>query len=181
LYAFGQFIFIDTLSGTGNLYPHVSLWIAVFFFLLPIKPCIRRFEGDVDRDDDETYTKNKRVFMDDYDRSNPVTSKEATLQHLDALAATERSEDKLAKLKIQRLLVVKGGDYGSMKTYAGGENTMANKATEIFKRNTGFKVPSVVKIEQDKDSDSCIEGEQNRILKNNFFPPINLRNGVPLQ
>jgi hypothetical protein len=120
--------------------------------------------------------------MDDYDRSNPVTSKEATLQHLDALSANEKSEDKLAKLKIQRLLVEQGGDFGSLKKYADGEKSLANKAIDMFKKNIGFKVPPVVeKMEKVKDSDNCIEGEQNSLVKTGFLPPINQRRVVPLQ
>ena len=40
---------------------------------------------DIKRDDSETYFRNKSKFLNDYDRSNPVTSKEAVLRHLETL------------------------------------------------------------------------------------------------
>ena len=40
---------------------------------------------DIKRDDSETYFRNKSKFLNDYDRSNPVTSKEAVLRHLESL------------------------------------------------------------------------------------------------
>ena len=103
LYALGQYIFITKLSEAANYIciPIMIFWI--IYYIVPKDVFLQKCENKVKRDDDETYSKNKLQFILDYDRSNPLTVKEATLKHLDELAKMENDEDKLSNIKTKRL------------------------------------------------------------------------------
>ena len=109
LYALGQFIFVSNLSDGENFLPHFALWISLLLVLFPFKTLLRRCHGDISRDDDETYNKNKAKFLNDYDRSNPITSKDATLKHLENMHSEQRYDgnlrfNELFKQKLQSML-----------------------------------------------------------------------------
>lgn len=67
-YALGQFIFITELSEGENWYPHIPLWLSVLGMLVPCRQMFSKCTGEVERDDEETYLKNKTKFITDYDR-----------------------------------------------------------------------------------------------------------------
>jgi hypothetical protein len=62
---------------------------------MPIRTLLDKLANDPDRDETETYDKNKLTFPDDYDRSNPVTKDKATIKFLEELS--ELTQDKTEK------------------------------------------------------------------------------------
>ena len=155
LYALGQFIFINSLSDSKNQLPQIILWISVASWLLPVSYLFRKCEGSIIRDDNETYQNNKTKFLNDYDRSNPITTKEATLKHLQDLEDLENSDDKKMELEQQRLQILQNDNFGNLIKYA--DNKKLSQSTTIdsgkqAKENT----PQNFTFNFMKNSKSCI-------------------------
>ena len=108
---------------------------------MPVSFLFHKCEGSIIRDDNETYQKNKTKFLNDYDRSNPITSKEATLRHLLDLENEEKSEEKKIELEEQRLRILHNDNFGNLIDYA--DNKKMSQSTSI----TSAKLPSEAPIQ----------------------------------
>ena len=122
------------------MYPQIALWVSIIYLIIPFRYFFRSCEGNISRDDGETYTKKRIEFLTDYGRSNPVTSKEATLEHLTLLEKQEKSEEERTKLHEQFLQVKKGGNFSGLLQYAqSNHKEVPKKLKNRFIKNDGFR------------------------------------------
>jgi hypothetical protein len=139
LYSLGQFVFVNTLSEGENIFPQIALWVSLVYLIIPFRYFFRKCEGNISRDDEETFSKNKVKFLTDYPRSNPVTCKEATLAHLTLLEEQEKSLDRLQELKQQKLMILKGGDFGNLVKYAEKQKEFVSQYRNRFNKEKNVK------------------------------------------
>jgi len=77
LYGIGNFVFLNSLSNGGNKHGQWSLWFMIAYIILPVRMILNLFTDNIEKDDDPEYSKVCINFINDYDRSNPMTSNEA--------------------------------------------------------------------------------------------------------
>ena len=165
LYALGQYIFITKLSEAANYICLPIMIFSILYYIVPKDIFLRKCQKNVFRNDDETYLKNKHKFIIDYDRSNPLTLKEATLAHLDELEKMEKDQEELNKIEEKRrnlqdkTIFDNLKDYGQKqsleqrvnKTY--GNETSPNDESDRAKvANKYLKKVQALKVEDLKDS-----------------------------
>jgi hypothetical protein len=85
LYGFGNFIVVYILSDYKNHWVHIGLWVTFINMFIPMRSLCRYCEGDVSRKGAKTYQEVKHTFQTDYNRSNPITAQEATIDYLNML------------------------------------------------------------------------------------------------
>ena len=116
-YALGQFIFISALSEGSNQFCLPVMIITIGYYIIPKDILLHRFENTISRDDSETYKKNKRNFLTDYDRTNPLTSKEVTIKYLQDCEQMEDDQEKLEEIKKEKLKLQNSSTFDSIKIY----------------------------------------------------------------
>jgi hypothetical protein len=131
LYAIGQFIFINALSEGRNQACLPIVIVCVCYFLIPKDFIMHKCETTISRDDSETYSNNRIKFLIDYDRSNPLTAKEATLNHLDKMETQEKDETKLQKIRDMRAKMQMSSVFGSLEDY-GKKRSLEQRVNRIF-------------------------------------------------
>ena len=77
LYAISNYIFLNELSDGENDHGQWSLWFVIGYIILPVRLLLNLFTDSIDRDDSYKYSQEWVRFIQDYDRSNPMTSNKA--------------------------------------------------------------------------------------------------------
>jgi hypothetical protein len=93
LYGIGNHVFLDELSDGKNKHGQVAMWFMVGYILLPVRIILNIFTDKVNRDDEPSYSRVRLNFIQDYDRSNPMTANEAKTQFLRDLKANQNDDD----------------------------------------------------------------------------------------
>ena len=94
----GVIVFIWTLAVWGmtaelsdgkNFYPIIHVFFAFIYLVLPIRSILSKFVPDVEKNDTQLYEKERWGFLNDYDRTNPKSQKEAKLQFFKEMSERE--------------------------------------------------------------------------------------------
>lgn len=131
--------FISNLSEGGIIFPLVHLLFTIVYSFIPKRVIFHKCETHVIRDDSETYEKNKLSFLTDYDRSNPITSKEATLAHLDLMESQETADEELENLKDRRVSLLQQTVFASIQKY-GQNRSLKQRVKRIFGQKEDIEV-----------------------------------------
>lgn len=81
LYGVSNYIFLKQLKGS-NLIGIISIIVPVVCMFIPFRLLARKWVKEVKRSETQTYFLNMLDFNSDYDRANPVTDEQATLNYL---------------------------------------------------------------------------------------------------
>lgn len=81
LYGLSNYLFLNQLRG-DNTIGFVSFIFSIGYLLVPAQYLVQKFLKDVERPDNKTYQLHMLDFNTDYDRENPVTDEEATMNYL---------------------------------------------------------------------------------------------------
>lgn len=80
LYAISNYVFLRDLSDNKNTHGQWSLWFTLAYVILPVRMVTSLFTDTVSRDDKFSYSGERFAFIQDFDRSNPMTSTFAKAQ-----------------------------------------------------------------------------------------------------
>ena len=143
-YTWGQYIFVNSLSNGQNQLCLPIMIVSIIYWLTPKEYLLHKCQTSIKRDDAETFTKSKYQFLTDYDRSNPLTSKEATLRYLHELELREDNKDESDKIRdrIRKLRIT--SIFDSLQNY-GQQRSLEQRVQRIFgvsKENNTTKVRS---------------------------------------
>jgi len=97
IYGVANYIFLNELRGS-NLVGLISIFVPLIYMLLPLKLLAKKLVSEVKRSDSKQYQLYMLDFNIDYDRANPVTDEEATLNYLKKIER-EANIKKLNKIR----------------------------------------------------------------------------------
>lgn len=105
--------------------------ITIGYYIIPKDIILHKCENTISRDDNETYTKNRFKFLTDYDRTNPLTSKEATLKYLEELEKYEENQEKIDEIKDQKSKLQISSLFASIQNY-GKNRSLEQRVNRIY-------------------------------------------------
>ncbi|CAI2381736.1 unnamed protein product [Moneuplotes crassus] len=94
LYALSNYLFLNELSDHENQHGQWALWFMIAYIVLPVRLLLNLFTDSIEKDGEMTYESRMTTFINDYDRSNPMTSNEARREFLLALKTRNNAENK---------------------------------------------------------------------------------------
>ena len=97
LYGFSNFFWVVCLR-TENEVGTISILTAIAYIIMPVRTLLDRCQSEPARKDDMTYENYKFTFVHDYDRTNPVTKKDAQKEYLEKLkeeAGTKEEKEQI--------------------------------------------------------------------------------------
>ena len=138
LYGLSMFAFSDILS-EGEAVIGLVAWIfTIIYLLLPVRVILQKCRSEVFRHDDMTHEKHKVTFLSDYDRSNPMTEKEANIKFIEEMAAAgEMDKDQVEQRK---QYYAQGGRYGGIMHYGDSANGLQGRVYNTY-RPTFMVIP----------------------------------------
>ncbi|CAI2383775.1 unnamed protein product [Moneuplotes crassus] len=140
LYATGQYYFVQELAEGENKFVMPIVVLAMMYYLLPVDLLLSKCENDISRDDNETYLKNKLKFLTDYDRSNPVTSQEATKRYQEMQSPSKFSSQEETKSPHKETGPEASTDVLELLALYGMNTSGPSKVNRIEGEIEGFKV-----------------------------------------
>jgi hypothetical protein len=140
LYSISNYVFLFELSDHKNDHGQYSCWFTIAFVLFPIQTLLGMIVEKVKRDENVKYTDVKFTFIQDYDRSNPMTANKAKARYLMELnekQAENASEEEKNKLKSELESLKNKDNLSSILNY-----TANSKGLEIGKLSKANKKPA---------------------------------------
>lgn len=120
-------MFEDVLNGHRLGIGLAAFLLTLAYLFLPIRYCINKCASQVWRHDEMTYEKHCSTFLTDYNRSNPMTQKEANLKYLEKMS--EAGELDKQMYDQQRQYYSQLGRFGGVMHYGAQVN---NIQTRVF-------------------------------------------------
>jgi hypothetical protein len=132
LYGISIFAFGDILSEQENTIGLIAFLCTLIYLFLPVRYIINRCTKDVWRYDDMTYEKHSITFFDDYNRSNPMSEKEANLAYIEKMKESGELDKQQYEAKKNQLN--QGGRYGGVMNY-GQQASLQARAYQTYQPN----------------------------------------------
>lgn len=125
-----MFIFKEELAEGESTLAIVILILVIIYLLLPITAFIHKFSREVFRHDTMEYRKHSITFLSDYDRANPMSSKEANEKYLEKIAEAGTLDKEQAEK--QKQAFAQGGRFGGIMNYGAVNFGMQYRATANY-------------------------------------------------
>jgi len=119
LYAIGNYVFEQKLSDNKNTHGQYALWVMIAYYVFPIGFIINTFTLNVKRDNNLKYEKVRFQFVQDYDRSNPMTENTAKAKYFRELRESAEDGNEEDKKRIDEELgnIQNQGKFGTLFKY----------------------------------------------------------------
>ena len=140
LYSISNYVFLYELSNHTNDHGQYSWWFTIAFVVFPVQTLLGMVIENVKRDENIKYTDAKFTFIQDYDRSNPMSANKARAKYLIELnekQAQNASEEEKKKLKAELDSLKNNDGLSSILNY-----TANSKGLEIGKLSNVNKKPA---------------------------------------
>jgi hypothetical protein len=147
IYAMSILIFSDVLSGSNEIIVGLIAFIGTLvYFFLPIRYFINKCRKEVWRHDDMTYEKNFEYFLTDYNRSNPMSEKQANIAFIEKL----KESGKLKEEQYQQHFnyYQQGSRFSGVMQYGAQFNNLQNRVISTYQPafvpgGQGYAMPMV--------------------------------------
>ena len=131
IYAISILMFSDVLSGSNEITVGLIAFIGtLIYFFLPIRYCINKCRKEVWRHDEMTYEKNFEFFLTDYNRSNPMTEKEANIEFIKKLKESGKIKEDQYKQQVN--YYQQGGRFNGVMQYGAQFNNLQNRVMNTY-------------------------------------------------
>ena len=131
LYSLSMLIFMAELSN-GQISIALFLFLSILGYLfIPVTYIIHKlFSKKIERDDSIEYKTHSLTFITDYDRANPMSSKDANLKFMERMEEAGKLDKQQAAR--QRMAISQGGRFGGIMSYGQMNRGMQSRAASNF-------------------------------------------------
>jgi hypothetical protein len=139
LYAIGNYVFCYRLSEGDNTHGQWALWFMIAYYVFPIGFLLNSVSVKVKRDNKLTYNEVRYGFVQDYDRTNPMTERAAKVEYFREIkekggAEAEDNKEDIEKFALADLAI--GNDkLGGIMNYG----HLGGKSSKKSKKDVGKK------------------------------------------
>ena len=130
LYGLSLFVFTNIMSNGTNFVGLIAFILSIWFILVPVRMILAKWTPDVFRRDEMTYERHSMTFLTDYNRANPMTSKEAYMEYYDKLKEAGEIDSK--KYEQHRNIFNNAGRFGGVINYGQGSNTLQTRVQNTY-------------------------------------------------
>lgn len=142
LYGFSNYYFFRDLQGS-NLIGLISLCFCAIALLIPQKQMVRYFTKEVARKPENTYQRHMLDFDTDYDRANPVTDEEATIQYLKTMEQNATTDHDKVNRMIRQTIKHRVGVRDTLAQYVKRDG-IRRLAGDLVSHNIGARISNKV-------------------------------------
>jgi len=132
IYGISLYAFSDILSGGKAPIGLAAFLITLIYMLIPVRYCINKLGSEANRYDNMTYEKHSITFITDYDRSNPMTEKDANIKFLEKM----KEAGELDKEQYQQQLNYynQGGRFNGVMNYGQQNNSLQGRVYNTYQQ-----------------------------------------------
>ena len=130
LYGLSLFVFTNIMSDGKNFVGLIAFILCICFILVPVRMIIAKWTSEVFRRDEMTYERHSITFLTDYDRANPMTTREAHIKYYEKLR--DSGEIDGGKFERQKTMLSNAGRFGGVINYGQATNSLQTRAQFTF-------------------------------------------------